>query len=279
MMDWAGSNGKIIESHKAFGIMGIINVTPDSFYDGANFANPDVALAHGRALLARGADILDIGAESTRPGAAAVEPGEEWRRLEPVLKGFAYLMPGCQISVDTRNAATAARALGIGAPIVNDVSGLAHDPAMLDVLAQYKPGYVLTHSKGDPQTMQDCPDYDDVVEEIKKFFEYSLNKLIKNGLPENRIALDPGIGFGKTLEHNLEILRRMGEFLIFGRPLLAGVSMKSFLGKLLGLPVQDRGEATAIISALLYQKGVKWHRVHDVISNKMALELADALKT
>lgn len=277
MSDWFDARGRSIARHSSFGLMGIINVTPDSFYDGGRFFSVIAVLSHAEELLQAGCDILDIGAESTRPGALAIDATEEWHRLEPALVCLRQHLPEAVLSVDTRRASVAAKAIAAGATIINDISGCVYDTAMADVLAQYKPAYVLMHSKGLPENMQDKPRYDNVVEEINAFFEKQLNMLVRNGLPENRIALDPGIGFGKTLSHNLEIMRRMSEFLNFGRPLLAGISMKSFLGKLFHLPVQQRASATATTSALLFSKGVVWHRVHEPASVKIALELAEAL--
>jgi len=278
MSEWLGANATSIAKNAEFGIMGIINATPDSFYDGGCFCAPSLAVEHAEILLRDGADILDIGAESTRPGATPMESGEEWRRLEPVLSAIREKCPNACVSVDTRHAEVAAKAISLGASVINDISACGHDAELMDVLAEYKPAYVLMHSKGDPANMQKAPHYGNVVAEIKSFFERGLHKLTTAGLPENHIAIDPGIGFGKNLEHNLAIIRSLGEFLVFGRPLLVGISMKSFFGKLLGLSLGERGEVTSVASALLFQQGATWHRVHDVRSARLALKLAAAIR-
>lgn len=278
MSAWHGRDGRPIAKKNAFGIMGILNVTPDSFYDGGSFFSEEAAVGQAGVLLADGADIIDIGAESTRPGATPVSSHEEWQRLQRVFTVIRRRYPAACLSVDTRHAHVADMALQAGASIVNDVSGCSHEPELLDVLAQYKPAYVLMHSKGKPQTMQDNPCYANVMEEITSFFEKAITRLINAGLPENRIVLDPGIGFGKTLDHNLQIMRKLGELLAFGRPLLIGISMKSFLDGLLGLPLGQRREATNVVSALLFSKGATWHRVHDAASARVALRLASSLE-
>lgn len=261
----------------ARGIMGIINLTADSFYDGGQYNQPELAIAHANKLLADGAAILDLGAESTRPGAQPVNPAVECERLAPVLKAFANQLSPPLLSIDTRNARTAEFCLSLGANIINDVSGLNHDPAMIDVLATLKPGYVLTHSQGEPQTMQKQPHYANVITELCVFFEHKLNLLTAKGLPEDHIVLDPGIGFGKTLEHNLIILRKIDEFMSFGRPILVGLSMKSLFGQLFHLAPHERGPITMTASALMQVKGVQWHRVHNVSGVRQALELAEIL--
>lgn len=277
MTRWLAASGLEIARSHSFGLIGIVNVTPDSFYDHCDTLLQAVDLASRQ--LAEGADVIDLGAESTRPGAIPVAGQEECRRLLPALEQIRNLYPGAIISVDTRNAATASLALQSGCAIINDVSACQHDPCMIDVLVQFRPGYVLTHTKGKPETMQVAPFYRDVVAEVKAYFEYWLNHLVCAGLPEDRVALDPGIGFGKTLAHNLAILSHIEEFMQFGRPLLLGVSMKAMLGRLLGLPLAERGEATATLSALMFAKGVIWHRVHEVNRVKNALLLTQALRS
>ncbi|MBO6170549.1 MAG: dihydropteroate synthase, partial [Desulfovibrio sp.] len=185
--------------------------------------------------------------------------------------------PAAVVSVDTYHAATAAAALDMGATVINDISGCSFDPGLADVLAQYRPGYVLTHSQGRPTTMQDAPRYDDVRRDVREFFERGLARLVRAGLPEDRIALDPGIGFGKTMQHNLELLAHPEDWLSLGRPVLMGLSRKSLFGGLLGLPPQQRGTATAVATALLGVRGVFWHRVHDVAAARQALTVASAL--
>ncbi|MEL7638919.1 MAG: dihydropteroate synthase [Solidesulfovibrio sp.] len=258
-------------------IAGIVNVTPDSFSDGGRHNEPAAAVAHGRALAAAGADMLDVGGESTRPGAPPVPLDEELRRVVPVIAGLAAALPGLPLAVDTYKAGCAAAALEAGAVAVNDVSACAFDPGLLDVVASYKPGYVLMHSLGRPQTMQDDPRYGDVVEDILAFFEEKLAMLVKAGLPEAHVAVDPGIGFGKRPEHNLAILRHLERFTALGRPVYLGVSNKSVFGAVLQLPVEARDEATAVVGALCAGKGARIHRVHDVTRTALALRLAAAL--
>lgn len=277
MNAWHGISGTPIARANTFGLMGIINVTPDSFYQRC-YSTQEATYRAGQ-LLAEGADVLDIGAESTRPGAPAITQAEECRRLLPCVARIRESYPEALISVDTRNSGAARLALQLGCAIINDVSACRHDPELLDVLAEYKPGYVLMHAQGEPETMQLAPVYKEVVSEIKYFFEASLKRLICAGLPENRIALDPGIGFGKTLTHNLEILAHVEEFLQFGRPLLLGVSMKGMFANLLGLEQYRRGEATAVTAALLFAKGVIWQRAHEIGRVRRALIMAQALKS
>lgn len=277
MPPWKVAGGGAVRLAAPFGIMGILNLTPDSFYDGGRHATGEAALAQALALHDAGADMLDIGAESSRPGARPLAPGEELARLAPILRAVRTRMPDIAISVDTVHAATAAAALDMGAVVINDVSACGVDPELTDVLADRKPGYVLMHSQGRPPDMQAAPQYADVCREVHHFFERELNRLVAAGIPEDRIVLDPGIGFGKTMRHNLELLAHMDEFLAFGRPLLVGLSMKSLFGDFLGLPVGERGAATQTASALLWERGVCWHRVHDVGAVRNALRLAAAL--
>jgi len=254
-------------------LAGIVNATPDSFYDGGRHFEPAAAVLQGRKLFEEGAHILDSGGESTRPGAAEVSAQEEMARVVPVLRGLSA-MPGRPmdgvdgpwpvLSVDTYKAEVAAAALESGASIVNDVSACRFDPGLLDVLAQSRPGYVLMHSLGRPGEMQKDPRYADVVDEILSFFEERLGALTRAGLPEANIVLDPGIGFGKLLEHNLAILRGVERLGRLGRPLYMGLSNKSLWGMLLGLGPQERQQATAVATALLVARGVLVHRVHEV---------------
>lgn len=274
---WIVAGDKEIRPTDDFGLMGILNITPDSFYDGGRHASLEAALQQARALHDAGADMLDLGAESSRPGAQALAHGEEIERLAPALRLVRQMLPEMAISVDTVHAATAALALDLGALVINDVSACGVEPELTDVLVERKPGYVLMHSQGRPANMQDAPHYKDVCREAMIFFERELDRLVSAGLPENRIVLDPGIGFGKTLAHNLALLSHMEEFLKFGRPLLVGLSMKSLFWDLLGLPLAERGPATQTASALLWERGVYWHRVHDVSAVKSALRLAAAL--
>lgn len=268
---WKIAGGRVAETERPYGIMGILNLTPDSFFDGGLAADP---VEKAGALLLDGADIIDIGAESTRPGADAVCAGEEIARLGPLAE-IRKRHPAAVISVDTRNSRTARHALEAGADIINDVSACcSHDPGLLDVVCQFRPGYVLMHSQGSPRDMQKNPCYDDVVGDISRFFEHGLARLTAAGLPEDRIALDPGIGFGKTAADNVRLMASVGEFLRFGRPLLVGLSMKSLFGALLDLQPGEREGATSVCCALLWERGVFWHRVHKVKSTRDALECA-----
>ena len=273
---WYVKGGRALKTPSPFGVMGIVNLTPDSFYDGGVHHMPPAGLEHALTLLEQGADILDLGAESSRPGAAELPPDEEIQRLAPVLMGLRHQAPWATVSVDTYHAATAAAVLEQGAVIINDISACAFDPGLLDVLVQYKPGYVLMHSQGRPQTMQHNPRYEDVRREVREFFECNLARLVRAGLPEDRIVLDPGIGFGKTLAHNLELLAHPEDWLGFGRPVLMALSMKSVFGGLLSLPPARRGAATVAATALLRARGVFWHRVHHVADARQALAVATA---
>lgn len=254
--------------------MGIVNVTPDSFYDGGKYNDPLSALNKALLHIEEGADIIDIGAESTRPGAMPVDSKQESKRLFPALELILSRKPDAAISVDTRSAHTASMALDAGAAVINDISACRHDPAMLDVIVHYKPGYILMHAGGEPRTMQSDPQYDDIVTEIASFFETRLNYLVSAGVPEDRIILDPGIGFGKTVQHNMALLEAADTFAQFGRPLLVGISNKSFLGSLLGLQLHERQEATLKFTLSLAGRGYQWHRLHHIGSAALALEHA-----
>ena len=262
-----------------FCVMGIVNLTPDSFYDGGAHAMPEAAVSHALGLLEQGAHILDLGAESTRPGARELAPEEEQARLLPVLRGLREAPQGREaaLSIDTYKAATARLALEAGADIINDISACAFDPALRDVLVEYKPGYVLMHCRGRPADMQADPGYTDVMDEVVHFFERELAGLCAAGLPEKSIVLDPGIGFGKRLEDNLALLRGIPRLCSLGRPLLIGLSMKSLFGDLPGLAPERRGVATQIATALSAVKGALLHRVHDVAGALDALRLAYAM--
>jgi dihydropteroate synthase len=256
-------------------VAGIVNVTPDSFSDGGLYQAPERALGRCRALADEGAHLLDIGAESTRPGSAGVTPEEELARLRDVAGSAPAI--GIPVFVDTWRASTAAAVLDMGVHGINDISGATFDPAMADVLGQYKPGYVLMHTPAPPRTMQAHARYDSVVDSVRAFFEENMARLVRAGLPENRIALDPGIGFGKNLEQNLAILRHIERLHTFGRPLYIGISRKTFLGELLQAPVSGRDAPTHTATAMLASRGVYAHRVHDVAGAVAALRLASAL--
>jgi dihydropteroate synthase len=266
-----------------FRLMGIVNVTPDSFSDGGLFLDAQAAVAHGRELVAQGADILDIGGESTRPGAEPVGEAEELRRVVPVIERLAGT-PDAQISIDTSKAAVARAALAAGATLVNDVSALRADPAMADVVAGSGADCCLMHMLGEPRTMQHDPRYEDVVDDVKAFLEERLRFAVAAGVREERVLLDPGIGFGKTLQHNLELLRRLDELRVLGRPLVVGTSRKSFLGRLLAdargqrepAEVGERLPGTIATSVMAYERGGSVFRVHDVAPVRAALLAAAA---
>jgi len=257
-------------------VMGIVNVTPDSFSDGGLNFEPEAAIASARRMLAEGAAIIDIGAESTRPGAAAVEVGEELRRVVPVLEE----LPGAPLSIDTSKAEVARRALALGAELVNDVTALRGDPKMVEVVAESGAYLCLMHMRGEPRTMQDEPSYRDVVSEVAAFLEQRLAFATSHGVREDRICLDPGIGFGKTVEHNLALVRRLDVLLALGRPVLLGFSRKRSLGRLLGDPEATRGTTAASIGAALaaFNRGAGIFRVHDVREHVEALTIAAAIE-
>ncbi len=257
-------------------VMGVVNVTPDSFSDGGRFLEPAAAIAHARALLAEGADLLDLGAESTRPGAAPVPAAEQIRRLEPVLRALAAETDAC-LSVDTTSAEVASRALELGARVVNDVSALA-DPAMAGVVARAGAGLVLMHMRGEPATMQHDPRYEDVTREVREHLAARLAAAHEAGVAAERVALDPGIGFGKTVRHNLELLARLAELAALGRPLVVGVSRKSFIGKTLDLPPDQRLEGGLAAAAVAVYLGARVVRTHDVAAALRAVRIADGLR-
>ncbi len=277
-VNWVVKGGRVV-GPAPFLVAGILNVTPDSFFDGGKYHTIERALERACLLISQGAHIVDIGGESTRPFSKSVDPDIEMSRVLPVIKNILEKHPHINVSIDTYKAAVAAECLDSGAVIVNDISACRFDPGLLDVLADFKPGYVLMHSRGDPQTMQNDPKYEDIVAEIKCFFDERLRLLARKGLPENRIVIDPGIGFGKTLEHNLEIMRRVDEFFSFGLPLYFGLSNKSLWGKLLGLEPDSRGTATQVAISLLAARGVGIHRVHDVESTVNSLKILKRIWT
>ena len=255
--------------------MGVVNVTPDSFSDGGLFLDADAAVEHGLRLTAEGADILDIGGESTRPGADPVGEDEELRRVVPVIERLA----GGQVrlSIDTTKVPVARVALEAGASLVNDVSALRFDPGMAALVAETGAGCCLMHMLGEPRTMQEDPRYDDVVSEVKAFLEERLAFAVGEGIDEARVWLDPGIGFGKTVEHNLELLRRLDEIVAIGRPVVVGTSRKSFLGKLAGgRDEAERLPGTIATNVLALERGASVFRVHDVAQNADALAVAAA---
>jgi dihydropteroate synthase len=261
-----------------FLLMGVVNVTPDSFSDGGRFLEPSAAVAHGVGLARDGAAILDVGGESTRPGAGSVPAEQERRRVLPVIEGLAAkLEPSrARLSIDTSKAAVARAALDAGASYVNDVTAFRGDPAMAGLVAERGAECCLMHMLGEPRTMQEDPRYDDVVSDVKAFLEQRLAFAVGEGVPEERVTLDPGIGFGKTLGQNLELLRRLEDIVAIGRPVMVGTSRKSFLGKLTGREVDDRLAGTIATNVLAYARGASVFRVHDVAPVRDALTVAAA---
>lgn len=257
-------------------VMGIINVTPDSFSDGGQFFDVETAVNRGLELWKAGADILDIGGESTRPFSPLVEQAEELRRVLPVIERLAGRVP-VPISIDTVKPEVARAAVAGGASIVNDVGGWNESQAMAAVAAETGAGYVMMHSQGKPQTMQVAPSYQDVVGEVEAFFERRLQEFGRWGVRAEQVVLDPGIGFGKTLDHNLELLAAMGRFKHFDRPLLIGVSRKTFIGKLLGVEVGERLPGSLACACWSVVEGAHIVRVHDVLETVRALRMTEAL--
>jgi dihydropteroate synthase len=278
-------------------VMGIVNVTPDSFSDGGKFFSPAKAVAHALELVAQGAEILDIGGESTRPGAEPVSEAEELRRVIPVIEKLAKLLNktgrdalprvrvGRQvssakpvlISIDTMKPAVARAALQAGASIVNDVAASRSDGAMWKVVAEFRAGYICMHAQGGPQTMQKNPAYQNVVRDVGEFFRERLGQLNAVGVSSDQVVFDPGIGFGKTLEDNLQLLANLRRFTKLRRPLLLGVSRKSFIGKLLGANLNERLPASLACATLAVADGVQIIRAHDVAETVQAVRLAEAL--
>ena len=252
--------------------MGVLNVTPDSFSDGGAFVDPAAAVAHARRMVAEGADLIDVGGESTRPGALPVPVDEELRRVLPVLER----LDGVALSIDTSKAAVARAAAQAGAVLVNDVTALRADPGMAAIVAESGADLCLVHMRGEPRTMQDDPRYGDVVSEVAAFLEERLGFAVAQGIAEDRIWLDPGIGFGKTLEHNLELLRRLKEIVALGRPVVVGVSRKRFLGALTGREEHERAAGGVAANVLAFERGAHMFRVHDVSDTRDALTVAAA---
>jgi dihydropteroate synthase len=256
-------------------VVGVVNVTPDSFSDGGHYLRPEAASALALGFLDEGADLVDVGGESTRPGSEGISAGKELSRIEPVLES----LRGCLVSVDTSKAPVARRALELGAAMVNDVTALRGDPELAGVVADAGAYLCLMHMLGEPRTMQDDPRYDDVVSEVKAFLEARLSVAVEAGIPEDHVCLDPGIGFGKTVEHNVELLARLDEIVAIGRPVLVGASRKRFLGRLLGDPDALTGPVSAgvAVAVLAYARGASLFRVHDVRQHVEALAAARAV--
>ena len=300
-----------------FYVWGIVNTTPDSFHDGGLYLAQEEALCHAKSLWNQGAAILDIGGASSRPGAKDVPAEEEWKRISPLLtsirknpQGFcnaslaekvessqtrAHTADGREesiftknplyarrespvISIDTWRADVASKALENGADIINDISAFSWDEKLLDVVAEHKPGYVLMHCQGRPQRMQNEPVYTDIVEDVVRFFEEKMNTLVQKGLPENHIILDPGIGFGKNINHNITLLQASQKLAKLGRPILLGISYKSLFGHLFGIKAEKRKSITQVCTALMAQYGIQHHRVHDVLATVESLTLQAVLQ-
>jgi dihydropteroate synthase len=256
-------------------VVGVVNVTPDSFSDGGLYLRPEAAAALALGQVEEGAAAVDVGGESTRPGSDGVSADEELRRIEPVLE----MLRGVPVSVDTSKAAVARRALELGAVMINDVTALRGDPDLAGVVADSDAYLCLMHMLGEPRTMQDAPRYGDVVSEVKAVLEERLSHAVDAGIPEEHMCLDPGIGFGKTVEHNVELLARLDELVAIGRPILVGASRKRFLGRLLGDPEALTGPVSAgvAVAVLAFERGASLFRVHDVRPHVEALAAAGAV--
>jgi dihydropteroate synthase len=259
-------------------VVGILNVTPDSFSDGGNFLDPEVAAEHATTMLDVGAAIIDVGGESTRPGSDPVSRQEEVRRVVPVIEGLLAARPEAVISVDTYRSETAVAALEAGAHIVNDVTALRGDPSMASVVADARCPVILMHMQGEPKTMQREPHYKDVVSEVTDFLESRAEHAVRAGVRPENIIVDPGIGFGKTLQHNLALLRNLEALVELGFPVLVGASRKRFIGSITGVgEASERVFGTVATTVLAYEKGATLFRVHDVRANREALAVAEAL--
>jgi dihydropteroate synthase len=275
-MTWQTSRRAFDLTHRGV-IMGVINVTPDSFSDGGAFDDTEAAIAHGLRLAQEGAEILDIGGESTRPGSGAVPVDEELRRVLPVIEGLAG-RTSAALSIDTSKADVARAAMAAGAEIINDVTALRGDNTMAEVAAETKAGVVLMHMRGTPRTMQKDPHYDDVVRDVAGFLRERLAAARADGIAADRLAIDPGIGFGKTVEHNLELIAALGSFAELGCPVVLGVSRKSFLATAAGCPdITDRDAPTVALTSLGRELGAHIFRVHAVRLNAEALRMTEAI--
>ncbi|TET68372.1 MAG: dihydropteroate synthase [Candidatus Zixiibacteriota bacterium] len=263
-------------SQRAY-IMGVLNLTPDSFFDGRRFLEPEAAVQHAFRMEAEGADIIALGGESPRPGAQAVPLKEEFRRVLPVLKRLSGRLK-VPISIDTYKSEVAERCIQCGAEMVNDISGLYFDPRMKEIVARHQVPVIVMHIKGTPRDMQKDPQYRDLIGEILSYFRESISRADAAGVPADKIIIDPGIGFGKSFAHNLDILKGLESFKVLGKPIMVGVSRKSFLGKILDLPVDERLEGS--IAAALYAvlRGANIVRVHDVAATVRALRTVEAIQ-
>jgi len=270
------AGGRVLDCSERTLVMGVLNVTPDSFSDGGRYLDPDAALAHGMRLVSDGADIVDVGGESTRPGSDPVGAEEEIRRVIPVIERLAAAHPGLAISVDTRSPEVAAAALAAGACIVNDVSG-GRAEGMFDVVREAGAGVVLMHMRGEPKTMQEAPHYADVVADVKGFLRERIESAGFAGIDPEALCVDPGIGFGKNLEHNLLVMKHLEALSDLGRPILIGPSRKRFIGAILDLPEDERVEGTAGAVAWCVAHGAHLVRVHDVKQIVRVVRIVDAI--
>jgi len=270
---WRHRTGEIVLDRTR--VMGVLNVTPDSFSDGGRFFDSKAAIRRGLELIEQGADLLDIGGESTRPGSDPVTAEEEWRRIGPVVRGLSR-KGDVPLSVDTMKPDVAGRAIEAGASIVNDVSGM-QDPAMVRLVAERQVGAVVMHMLGNPKTMQEHPTYADVVQEVRSFLASRIRALKTAGVAADAIAIDPGVGFGKTPEHNLDLLRRLDRLVAMGHPVVVGVSRKSFIERLAGGGTGDRLPGSIAAATFAVGKGVHVVRVHDVLETVRAMRVANAL--
>jgi dihydropteroate synthase len=269
--------GKLLDLGSRTHIMGVLNATPDSFSDGGLYADVEEALAHAREMAAAGADIIDIGGESTRPGSRPVPEEEELRRVIPLIERLSAEL-SVPLSVDTYKSTVARKALEAGASVVNDISGLRFSPDMAKVAADYGAAVVIMHIKGTPRDMQQDPAYTDVVAEVMEYLSEGIEIAVRAGVERENILIDPGIGFGKTLEHNLTLLNRLDEFRALGRPVLLGTSRKKFIGTVLGIPAPDqRVDGTAATIALGIERGARVVRVHDVARMAQVARMTDAI--
>jgi dihydropteroate synthase len=259
-------------------VVGILNVTPDSFSDGGDFLDPEAAAEHAAAMLDEGAEILDLGGESTRPGSDPVSQDEEIRRLIPVIERILAVRPGAVISVDTYRSGTATAALGAGARLINDVTALRGDPRMASVVKEARCPVILMHMQGEPKTMQKEPHYEDVVREVRDFLAQRAESAVAAGIGPESVIVDPGIGFGKNLGHNLDLLQNLDTIVDLGFPVLIGASRKTFIGRITGVrEARERVFGTVATTVLAYERGATFFRVHDVRANREALAVAEAV--
>ncbi len=270
LAEWEGRRDRVL-------VMGIVNVTPDSFYDGGRYSRHEDAIERGVRMAEEGADIVDVGGESTRPGSQAVAAQVEMERVLPVVEGIRRRSPVC-VSIDTTKADVAEEAIRLGAGVVNDVSALRSDERMAAVVARADAFVVLMHMQGSPETMQRDPTYSEVVEEVRAFLDQRTRSAVEAGIPEERIFVDPGIGFGKTLEHNLALLGNVPRLAELGRPVLVGVSRKAFLGAILDAPPNERIEGTIVANAAAILNGASIIRVHDVKEGRRTADVAARLR-